>query len=377
MLRYGRPKYRLRITTLSPLHIGTGRKLAEGSDYIYMNDRYWMVDVDRLIDRLDERGDAAKLSQIAARQPLDRILTAQSDFDAECMMLLRGARNNSPNIDLRVVHEQIKNMRRQTYIPGSSIKGALRTVLAFHGWAAQNMRLNVNQLSGGPKFVALPTERRVFVANRRGEASNYDLLRLIQMGDSAPDEKRRLLVSHIRVLSNGRNRGEIYLEAIPQGVTFDAFLTVDSYLRRDPAAIAELGWDDQHLGLLNMKRLPQLIADYSAQRLEADRVRWSSSTDPICDFYDQLKKLHDERDPETECLLQLGWGGGWDSKTFNTRLREDQAQFEALVTRYKVVHRGSYNPNWQVPKSRRVVLDADDAPVAAPGWVKIKIERVA
>ena len=80
--------------------------------------------------------------------------------------------------------------------------------------------------------------------------------------------------------------------------------------------------------------------------------------------------------------VQLGWGGGWDSKTFGSRLRTNRPLFQYILNRrdYHMV-RGRRMANDPFPKSRRVAVSmAQDAQGGRPttpgtplGWVLVSL----
>jgi len=86
----------------------------------------------------------------------------------------------------------------------------------------------------------------------------------------------------------------------------------------------------------------------------------------------------EDLDPRSEFLLQLGWGGGWDSKTFGDILTRDGHVFEQVVQKYgkTMVRQGKYKAGDTYPKSRRVVVNAGDQPMFPLGWIKVRMERV-
>jgi hypothetical protein len=96
-------------------------------------------------------------------------------------------------------------------------------------------------------------------------------------------------------------------------------------------------------------------------------------------FYQQ--RLHDEPGP-AQFLIQLGWGGGWDSKTFGSRLRTNRPLFQYILNRrdYHMV-RGRRMANDPFPKSRRVAVSAaqdvqggrTSTPGTPLGWVLVSL----
>ncbi|MBF0586926.1 type III-A CRISPR-associated RAMP protein Csm5 [Prosthecochloris sp. N3] len=144
--------------TLSPLHIGKGTSL-QVSDYTIINGRYVRIDVDRafslvseygkvgavlhtleqLLDEFSKTGDNARKVEI--RRELD-FLRLCSREDTE---LKEAVEHRLDEISLysipsflperitgRLIDEQLKDADREVYVPGTTIKGALRTALLAH-----------------------------------------------------------------------------------------------------------------------------------------------------------------------------------------------------------------------------------------------------
>ena len=88
-----------------------------------------------------------------------------------------------------------------------------------------------------------------------------------------------------------------------------------------------------------------------------------------------------------QALMQLGWGTGWDGKTFWTHLTDDEHLFERIVSKYRLDKAGRRS-NRQVgdafPKSKRAVVSVKkdqtgrsvDHPAAPFGWVLMEMEKV-
>ncbi len=390
-LKYGDRGYAFQIRVVSPLHIWSGRSLVENIDYVYANGAYWIIDLDRLLDLLDPGQDAYLLSRLDTGEALSRVLnindlTDISARDPRAVYRIAGSEQpNSRQITDRLVREHIKDMRGRAYIPGSTIKGMIRTILAYQAWEQRGLRLNVDSLGKGARFAAEETEAAMFVPARvrRGNRPNFDIMRAIRVRDSQSTDAK-LRVTQVRVLSESSPRGDIYLETLQPNTVFTLQVWLNDFLRRDERVRQEMGWDDAHLDLLKLKRLPAIASAMTELRIQEELARWSPTTETF-QFYDRLRELHDARNRDTDFFIQLGWGGGWDKNTLNHRLRKDAAQFQRLVERFGVVHKHPterqppfvFHQNWRIPKSRRVVVrqnqDEEDLHAEPLGWVRVRL----
>lgn len=367
--------FRLTVTTLTPLHIGTGNTLLRDFDYVTHDGKTWVINEDTLADLLADYGD--DLAKMAAGRPASELLRPE-DFHADSPLfryVLPGEpRSQNPG---SVLQEQIKDPWDRPYIPGSSLKGALRTALFYAGYEQRNLQFRVNDLGNNAKFAAAPLERRVFVKNleRREEPSNFDLLRVLQISDSVPDEQKRLQIVNVTVSKNGQPSGSpIELEAIPSDVSFEMSLTLDGYLlgntkpQNQDAAPTQLGYTDEQMKWI--RRIPRIVNHWTKQRLATEmelkrHFNWSKGFQRIVWYYEQDQLQKDE------FILQLGWGGGWDSKTLGKHLTDNQSEFGKPVndSRYGML-RNVY------PKTRRAIVTRKMQPISLLGWIWVRMEAV-
>jgi CRISPR-associated protein Csm5 len=356
--------YTLNLMTLSPLHVGSGRELLRDYDYVVHRGHTWRIDEDALLDAAlgDEPFDETLLRRPAAE------LLQPSDFQPESALFryfVRGTpRSREKGARLR---EQIKDAFDQPYLPGSSLKGALRT--ALFDWAlAQNPRaLDTHRLKGSPRWAAQPIERAML-----GRDPNHDLLRALHVADSAPlVPGKSLSIENAQVLTGGKQGSPIEVEALRPETRLRSSVKLDLSLFT-PQAEQRLrlgdrrGWLEDLMVICRARVTPILAA-------EEDWFARYCPGAPIVGFYAQLHKLvSDMRDER--CLLQVGWGGGWINKTVGSRL--DNRQREDVIRRYRLA-RGRRQRGDPFPKSRRVVLDAQGRPVAPWGWLLMEMKPEA
>ncbi|MCU0498996.1 MAG: type III-A CRISPR-associated RAMP protein Csm5 [Anaerolineae bacterium] len=366
--------FRLTITTLTPLHIGTGNHLLRDFDYVTRDGKTWVVNEEALADLLIDYED--DLAKMAAGRPVSELLRP-SDYQADSPLfryVLPGEpRSEKPG---SVLQEQIKDPWDRPYIPGSSLKGALRTALFYAGYEQRKLQFKVSDLGNSAKFAAQTLERNVFANNvSPGKAPNHDLLRALQISDSVPDDQKRLQIVNITVSKNGQSSGSpIELEAIPPSITFEMTLTLDGYLLNDQTR-RNVGYEDDQLKW--MRRISQVINYWTQQRLATEMAlkryfNWSEGFQRVIQYYEQDQLQKDE------FILQLGWGGGWDSKTLGKHLTDNQPEFARLVndSRFKMLRKGKFAEGDMYPKTRRAVVTPKMRPVSLLGWIWVRMEAM-
>lgn len=371
--------FRLTVTTLTPLHIGTGNTLLRDFDYVTHDGKTWVISEDALADLLLDYED--ELAKMAAGRPASELLKSE-DFHADSPLfryVLPGEpRSQNPG---SVLQEQIKDPWDRPYIPGSSLKGALRTALFYAGYGGRNLQFRVAPSNDriNVKYVAQPLERDVFANNvSSGKAPNHDLLRALQISDSAPDEQKRLQIVNVTVSKNSQPSGSpIELEAIPSDVSFEMSLALDGYLLSNQIR-RELGYVDDQLGWA--QGLPQIVNSWTQDRLNIESQTNRSSN--WKNTFEQIKPVVDRfvaDQTSSEFIVQLGWGGGWDSKTLGKRLTDNKTEFSKLVndSRYKMLRKGNFVVGDVYPKTRRAIVTRKMQPISLLGWVWVRMETMA
>lgn len=365
--------YSAKATLLTPLHIGSGRDLLLSYDFAVHNGRTWRLNEDAILDAQNV-DDPRVLERLMAIPPAQ--LLKKEDF-REGSPFFRYTLRDVPRslAEGAQLKELWKDPYDRPYLPGTSLKGAIRTALAWYAWKELGLRPERQMLGRNPRFAAQNYERKIF-----GDNPNHDLLRALHVGDSEPAGADRLIVINARVLHrSGQMASPIELEAVASETTFR--LTV----KLDTALFSE--WAQRHglkmRGADWLRALPAIVNRHTAQRIEEER-RWFADVpgaERVRDFYSKLAP------PSHGFLLQVGWGTGWDDKTFGSRLREDPHFLEGILRPRREngygIARGRRRPGDPFPKSRRVVFSIQRAPdgrvlerpVAPLGWVWVEWEE--
>ena len=113
----------LEVRVLTFLHIGTGKVLQEGFDYVVAGSQTLRIHEGKFMEWISSQGEAfARMTQGTPPGELLRAhLRPGSPF-------VRYALPGAPQAT-REIRECVKDALDRPYIPGSSLKGALRTVL--------------------------------------------------------------------------------------------------------------------------------------------------------------------------------------------------------------------------------------------------------
>ena len=362
------------VETLSPLHIGSGTELLLGYDLVPHHGRTYRVDEDALLEQAlvesESAGDAAMNRLLAGRPAAELLVPADFAPDSELFRYVMPGTlfTTTPGAKAQ---EQIKDVHDCLYLPGSSLKGALRTVLAWGFYTRRKQKPDLNRLRRSRSWASQDLEREIF-----GRDPNHDWLRALHVADSQPLEANgHLALRTVRVYPTQTRDApglNIDVEAVEPGTVFQTAITVDEYGFQSGIA-PKLGWQGKRAWL---GQLVTLGKGYARERLltEAEFFKAHGGPQEALGFYAALVKQVVENElSDDEFLLQVGWGTGWESKTLGSGLlRQDDVAFERLLDQYRMTKERGRSPGEPFPKSRTLVLQGGE-PAFPMGWVKVKL----
>jgi CRISPR-associated protein Csm5 len=362
--------YEVVLRTLTPIHIGDGDELRQDFDFVVHGGHTYRLDEDAV---LQAKQTELKVGAGGHYPPPGKLLS-ERDFTNPALFryVLRGS-PRSKKVDARI-KTFIKDVHDLPYIPGSSLKGALRTALAWTGWDEVNPKLERSAIGRSKSWAAQPLERQLF-----GRDPNHDLLRVLHVSDLAgpqvPGEGLALVNAQVLTLKSAGS--PIELEALTGNRQLTGSLTIDETLFAAWAE-GELHFSDRRQWLEELAARAQA---HSLRRI-TELLQWFERADnasSIAGFYRQLAGL---QLPPNQALLQLGWGSGWDGKTFWTHLLKEKQLFEQLVSDFRMHKAAPGSPPRKIgdpfPRSKRAVMVVKDGiarPAAPFGWVLIELNR--
>lgn len=372
--------YRLKIKLLTPLHIGNGRKLLNEYDFTIYNGYTWRINETTLLNEQDV--DDPEIVKRLMVSPPAYLLKKPDDFTADSPFFRYRIRNvpRSQKEGAQVL-EQLKNVQDKPYLPGSSIKGAFRTALAWHAACEKNLSIDIGKLHQKAKFAAQSLERELFVQpNPKNRDPNYSLLRALQVSDSQPvDPSENLELINAGIINQSSTLDPkiipVELEALRDRVEFECIVKFDLALFSTWAREYKLSLPGEEW----LKRLPGICQSFAALHLQKD-LEWLkgiNSAKAACSFVETMSKL---KLAENEFLLRLGWGTGWETHTIGSYLQDNPGVLEAVLRKYPTMTKGK----WKVgsfPKSRKLIVDPETQ-AARPrnicytvplGWVLVEM----
>ena len=193
--------YKLTFTAVGPIHIGTGRKLNK-LDYFSSKDGIAVLDVPRFLEKLS----AAQVEEYCEfLETADSSTGLQTLLDSDPAMRKAAEGSVAYRADAKLtmarrgtyqyldVAECIKGVDGRPYVPGSSVKGMLRTALLTHLIAADRKTylglLDEYAVKKGDKSACEKIESRAFERehpDRDDTSVVNDIMCYISVSDSEP-----------------------------------------------------------------------------------------------------------------------------------------------------------------------------------------------
>lgn len=326
--------WRVTLVVQSALHIGDGTKYVEGADFVLepfgAPTTARLIDVDRALALLSEREIAAARDGMIARVLGDE--RRQQVTIAE-LRLHRFRQEATPGEVLAL----IRDAHGRPYIPGSSLKGAIRTALLrrLAPLSALDLgRTAVQQRNASP--LEEHAFRKASLSDREASGANRDLLRVLRVSDFHPPPNRPPAVAFMETQVRRVDRPNepvlsVWVEAVLRGAGFLGTISLDlDLLRRFQTA-------DSVRDLF--RRLPDVLREDGRNTLKAE-AEWADG--PFAPW----ARLQSEN-----AFLALGWGTGWLAHTVGPLISREQRRLLANQLR---LGRGQAPAGAPFPRSVKV-----------------------
>lgn len=319
--------YTLTLETLAPVHIGCGSSLSK-LDYIYSaaSQTVYILETMKLFHGLQQYNLLSTFEKGLSRNMSMTDFVTKNSVPEKVYSQWASAAYSVKGLDLKRGQYEIQSFMKDAYgmpyIPGSGIKGAIRTALETsiilqdqksHAEAARKVSSSINQAHQEFKAGRKPrikkllqrenteTTTSVFHTLRRKEKKPEDMLNDCMAGlmlsDSRPVSPEALtLCQKLDVFLQDERTLPILRESLKPGTELTFDVTIDTNL---------LGFSVKDI----------LGAGADAFRLYDDRFRQA--------FLDYLPK---DINPESEMYLYLGGGTGFWQKTVLNALYENPEQ---------------------------------------------------
>jgi CRISPR-associated protein Csm5 len=281
------------------------------------------------------------------------------------------------------VREMMRLIDGRPYIPGSSVKGAIRTAFlnaiaggvdapAFAHPAVSGVLNRIPDGGDRQKGVANGMEEFAFGVDVRGSAGeaapiqNRDMNRAFRVSDFEPLGSVPVAFTSVAAYRlSGEAAGAkipIWCEAILPGARFRGVVTFEL----NGSAWEAASRDSDGRGAL-LDHFFETWASGGRRLARLEAANWLSGFDPgVTAFYEKMAAQ-----PQP---MMLGWGGGWLSKTVGPVL--DQARTQRVVGAFNLqrMPRGAAPPaNGKFPLTRRLAATASG--LLPPGWLTFAAKR--
>lgn len=415
----------MKLTVLTPVHISSGAKV-QPFEYLELNQALYRINIPGIIKASSDSSQALtrmegwvnnflqhltfaqedNKMQSKARKSFtlnDLILNITKDINQVCenhsfyKVLL-----NDSTFKKQETSEYIKTASYLPYIPGTTIKGAIRTALLNQATMrmseAQRRKLisRYENRQFGSKGAAKDLENLVFSTNPND--AKFDLLKYLIVSDtySKPID---LTYKQIGIWTYSKEEKLVYqqpifAECLDKGIEFffDIHWNVKGLKRIDPQR-EEWKKIDNHLDMLfdlsikdietrSVEQIENHLMEQTFKALKSyySRViqlenKWSESrmkqeNPSHKTFLTKLKEIG-----KNSGLMRIGFGTGWHSTTVGPYLRENNDLLSIIKNAYDsnaIKTTGKGKPLFEdFPSSRRLITQNDD-PISLMGWIKIE-----
>jgi CRISPR-associated protein Csm5 len=380
------------IETLSPVHIGSGRTLQKNIDFIFFSHLN-----NKPIAIIDEE----KIFNLLGREKLNQWMRAIEE-KADILPMLRQQKPNLSPLDIHhrisytretnilkgELYEHIHNASAKPYIPGSSLKGAIRTALFAqiidHSDTLLNHKLGREEKEKfnkktGKKEIVIEFSDKQLQQEYFGSTPNNNIFRLLHVGDAIFEKTEAIMVNTYCMQHNGwQKRTDLsqWTECIPKGEKSSLrinFLEQTLLTGKDTGQVQHkikhfVGKNHEHLKADN---LFQTINHHTICLLEKEiSFIKDQEDDALYSYADRLDEVLEtaKQCNHTSCVLRVGkhsgyWfmTGGWQEELL------DEGTYREVK---RAAQRRSGYENFPLPKTRR--FTGNGSPV---GFVKLSIHH--
>lgn len=366
-------KWKFQVTAITHLHIGGPRALKQ-ADYVSWANRVYAVSEEKLFAVLQSRCLAGRfvtefhglvvqhhpspVKEFLQRHGLCNEAMLQAISHYACERVTRIDVNGEIRTFVRDAHSQ-------PLLPGTSFKGAIRTVVLYH--LAKKLRddrpMEFERCVLVPLRAALENRRRrkwaddeiernllaAFQLDHAQLSSHKDFLRVLRIGDSASLNRNALVVTTATVKSCSRSgdwydKTSVFVEAAPKGTSFELVCSIDEWLAE------HFQHQNGSVPFLAPDQLLDMIREFHADLVQQDR-----------ELYEFMHKPQPVPAPPGDCVLHLGWGSGLLGTTI-VGLLPSELRLDVRRQFFKERDLSLF------PKSRRVTEFGEPF-----GWVRLEI----
>lgn len=351
-------KYDFDIETVTPVHIGSGDSYLS-SECLFSGRDYKRIDISKYFrllikDNPDEQEEFIK--NLSENKFIPKDLPGDyTKYYISKQFQDDDFKNNNE------IKENIKVFNKP-YIPGSSIKGAIRTALLYNSFKDEDIdKLFVDGKSNDTLI------KSYFSVE---DSAQKDILRFLQIKDSTTIDKPLLYKVFKRKpkKKGGFVKGiPVYLESI---YLENATLSSSLITTYDDKTFNTMGFDSEKTEMLKLKNIKTAINNFTNDLIQHE-IQFCKDNK----LFD-LKKFYENLDNDEDApLLKIGHGSGFLATTIGLKIKDKNPvlfkEIKEFIIEDEKRKNEEKNINKDFPIMRTVLESEKDGTL---GWVKLKFK---
>jgi CRISPR type III-A-associated RAMP protein Csm5 len=348
-----------KIETITPVHVGSGVLFQKNTEFLHKDEFVGIVDEKKILEIIGHAQIGQWVNIIENGQPLFPYLQKRrSDIELEdvCSRVMAVYCENINNA--QSLKEQLHNGTGKPYLPGSSIKGAIRTAI-FSSLIEHLPPFNEDNLKNRKsRFDDSFLSDKLF-----GKDPNHDTLRFLQVGDAMFDEGSTIAMNvmsmnHTHKSTQLNKRVSQLTEAIGTELSTQFRLTIDKTKLLKNIKYKTIETDIRFLE--NFEALFQLLNHHTIKLLESEIEFWKryDGFEVVSEYLENITEIKEIASGcgESETVLRLGHGSGWTFMTGNWPKSEALISDEIwnqIVDKARPGNQRKYS-DYFFPKTRRM-----------------------
>jgi CRISPR type III-A-associated RAMP protein Csm5 len=374
----------LKIQTLTPLHIGSGKMLQGNFEYLYFAEegKISVIDHKKILNIIGSENIDRWVTIINSEEDLlDYLKQRNPDIKAEQthsrLMSVEGKRpTKSKTFEGKDKFPEIREFlfsgNQKPMLPGSSLKGSIRTAFLtskIYEEKEQANKLNQKAYANSKNNIAQEKFDKIKYSDKSlnskfiGKDPNHDIFRFLQIGDIYFDETTCILSETLNETGKGleiKDSIKQFIEAVPVGNLTVGEVKVNEVLKSEIIKRNLNGFDKKALSTFDLKNLFYLINAHTKNLIQKEIALYEDKILPnkAIEWVDKFKEIEQEiteieKKQENACILRVGFGSGFKSMTGDWQkdlLSEIDLQELADRVRSPKYHGLAF------PKSRKLIL---------------------
>lgn len=357
---------KVNIKTITPVHVGSGVEFEGNIEYLWFAEERQaaVLDDEKTLSIIGAENIGQWVSCIEKGEALLPLLRQRNpSLTSESVarrVLSQGMGPVEPHKPLR---EHLHSANGSALLPGSSLKGALRTAVFAEEIVKQPALVQklsnlgesrFNRFSGKETFEFKDDllSQQIF-----GKDPNHDVFRLWQIGDAMFSQPTAIYRTEVVNLYSGeyKIKSEItqQIEAIPAGAETQARWQYNELLERRAGNSQVFNRTAESL---RPERLFPAVNKHTIRLLENEIKFWKTDAGApavLGSYLDDLEHVLAELNtcsPQS-CVLRLGWGTGFRTMTGDWHIKMTDDDYYDLVAMLRSTH----DETLQFPKTTRMI----------------------